>query len=339
MIPQTFATQALPTFDQLDAWRDWYRSIFDVEVPRPERGGFAATNSNWNLDGLVVSRVSSPPNTVDRPKSLIRRNAVDHWAITLSHHSKSDVRTDEVSFEAPPGAPFILSLGEDMHISRMLSDNRMQLLLSRDRFIGIAPLFEAAKGKVLEEPRGKLLADYMLLLEQSIPKLTPEQSARLPNAVEAMLAACLAPSADRVASAERQINVTLMERVRRVVRENLRSQSLGPEKLCREAAMSRSQLYRVLESQGGVAQYIKRHRLFESFALLSDVSSSLAISKVAEILCFADASTFSRAFRREFGMSPSDVRDAALAGLRPSAPSKSSNRLAVNSFSDCLRDF
>ena len=57
------------------------------------------------------------------------------------------------------------------------------------------------------------------------------------------------------------IRVTLMERVRQAVRRNLRSPSLGPDKLCREAATSRSQLYRLLENEGGVKSYIQRRRL------------------------------------------------------------------------------
>ena len=152
-----------------------------------------------------------------------------------------------------------------------------------------------------------------------------------------MVGACLAPSADRLAEASSHIDLTLMERVRQAVRRNLRSPSLSPEKLCREAATSRSQLYRLLEGEGGVAHYIQRRRLSESFSLLCDASNNLPIGKVAEMLCFADGSSFSRAFRREFGMSPSDVRAGAVGGSSPPPPSKRSLELDVHSFSECLR--
>jgi AraC-like DNA-binding protein len=111
---------------------------------------------------------------------------------------------------------------------------------------------------------------------------------------------------------------------------------LEPDKLCREAAMSRSQLYRVVEREGGVANYIKRRRLSESFVLLSDVSRSVAVGKIAEALCFSDAASFSRAFRREFGISPSEVRAAAMAGLPVASCSSRASWPATRSFSDCL---
>jgi AraC-like DNA-binding protein len=63
----------------------------------------------------------------------------------------------------------------------------------------------------------------------------------------------------------------------------------------------------------------------------------LPIGAVAESLCFADASNFSRAFRREFGMSPSDVRAVALAGLAPGAASRDLPGSEVGGFSNCLR--
>ena len=320
MLSQTFSTDLLPVFEQLEGWRRWLSPLFEVDSLRATQDGFPATNWNWILDGLTVSRVRSPPALVSRPASIIRRSPIDHWAITLSKHSPSDVQVRDMPVSAPAGMPIVLSLGEEMRIARSQHDDRLQLLLSRDHFDSIAHLIESVKGTALQGAHGALLADYMLVLERHLPTLAPQDVGRLPKAVEAMLAACLGPSADRVATARRQIEFTLMERVRRAVRRNLKSPSLGPDKLCREAAMSRSQLYRVLESEGGVAHYIQRRRLSESFALLCDVSHNLPISKVAEMLCFSDASSFSRAFRQEFGVSPRDVRLASLAGQGPPPP-------------------
>ena len=151
-----------------------------------------------------------------------------------------------------------------------------------------------------------------------------------------MICACLAPSSDRIAEARGHIDLTLMERVRQAVRKNLHSPSLGPDKLCREAATSRSQLYRLLEGEGGVAHYIQRRRLSESFSILCDPSNSFPIGKVAEMLCFADGSSFSRVFRREFGMSPRDVRSGAVGGAPPEASLRNVAAPGARSFSECL---
>jgi AraC-like DNA-binding protein len=176
-----------------------------------------------------------------------------------------------------------------------------------------------------------MLADYMILLARRLPDLAPEEGTWLAKAVEAMVAACLGPSSDRLAVASKQLGLTLMERVRRSLRANLRSPSLGPQQLCREAAISRTRLYRLLEGEGGVTHYVRRQRLSAGFAQLSDISNVLPVFRIAKMLCFTDTLSFSRAFRREFGMSPSDVRAAALAGL-PEPSWKSAENESIDRF-------
>jgi AraC-like DNA-binding protein len=335
MIPLTFSTQPLPVFEQLEGWCRWHRPTFEIHSPRALSDGFLATNSNWSLGGLTVSRVCSPATQVSRPKSAIRRSAVDHWVISLSKRSASDVEVRDRSLSVAAGTPVVLSLGDEIEVSHHEYDDRLQLFLSRDRFDSIAHVLEAVKAVFLPTAQGDFLADYMRLLERNLPILAPADVDRLPGAVEAMVAACLAPSADRAATAQRQIDVTLMERVRKSVRENLFSPSLGPRRLCRDAAMSRSQLYRVLGSEGGVAHYIRRCRLTKSFSMLCDVSNTYPIAKVAEMLCFADPSSFSRAFRQEFGITPREVRAASLAGQATAA----SKVTGGPSFGDSLHGF
>jgi AraC-like DNA-binding protein len=325
----------LPRSQQLAAWRGWYDSIVDIELQQSAETGFAAENLTWSLDGFVVSRVSTPPVSIARTKALLRRNPVDHWVVILGKHNATDLTYRDVSLKVPAGVPFVVSLGDDGYNKRT-QDERILLFLARDSFQGIAPVLDAARGTALNTPQGRLLADYMLLLVRNLPSLPPKNAPSLKTAIAAMVGACLAPSGDCSAGARPQTRLTLMERVRQSVRRQLRSPSLGPDKLCREAAMSRSQLYRLLESEGGAAHYIQRRRLSESFAILCDTSNNLPIGVIAESLCFADASSFSRAFRREFGTSPSEVRDAALAGLPPPAAPRDSVGAEVRSFGDCL---
>ena len=334
MLTQAFSTQPLPLLEQLEAWCRWYSPAFEIQALRPASNGFVATNWNWTIEGFTISRVTSPPSAVSRSKPNIRRSPIDHWAVSLGHHSASNVQLRGRSISVPAGTPFVVSLGEEVHIDRDQEDDRMVLLLSRDRFGRITHLLEAVKGMVLTAAQGRFLADYMLVLRRNLPDLAADDLVRFPNAVEATLAACLAPSAERLATARHQIELTLMERVRQAVRRNLRSPSLGPDKLCRETAMSRSQLYRVLESEGGVAHYIQRRRLSESFSILCDGSNTYPIAKIAEALCFADASSFTRAFRHEFGVTPREVRAASLAGQAPMAPKTTPHGLAV-----CLHGF
>jgi AraC-like DNA-binding protein len=177
----------------------------------------------------------------------------------------------------------------------------------------------------------------MMALEHHLPDLTEADLPRLARAVGAMVAAAVAPSAERVAVARRQIDVGRKERVRQAVRKHLRTPTFGPAILCRLVGMSRSNLYRVFEDTGGVARYIKRERLLEAHAVLTDPTKTQSISAIAEDLCFADASSFSRTFKREFGHSPGEVRSAARAGLAPPAMSRS--LASSGDFGELIRGF
>jgi AraC-like DNA-binding protein len=146
---------------------------------------------------------------------------------------------------------------------------------------------------------------------------------RLTNAVGAMVAAAVAPSAERVAVARRPIDLGRKERVRQIVRKHLRTPTFGPMILCRLAGMSRSNLYRLFEDGGGIARYIQRERLLEAYAVVRDPTTTKSMSAIAENLCFAAGSSFSRAFKREFGHSPGQLRSAALTGLAPPATPRS----------------
>ena len=79
----------------------------------------------------------------------------------------------------------------------------------------------------------------------------------------------------------------------------------------RALGLSRSALYWLFEPYGGVAAYLLERRLARVRALLADRREHRRISELAFAHGFASEAHFSRAFRRCFGLTPSDVRGTA----------------------------
>jgi AraC-like DNA-binding protein len=338
MTPDNFTTQPLRPRDQLEAWREWYDPILNVLPKHPIGDEFRAEIHMWKLGGLAMSRTIAPPVDVVRAKSNLRQDPVDHWVISYCARRAHFAQTEGKELEVPARVPFLWSLGQQFLHERTHVD-RIQFFMARDAFRDIAPLLDAALGLTLDTPLGHLLGDYMMALEHRLSAVTEADFPRLTNAVGAMIAAAVAPSTDRVAVAKSQIDLGRKERVRQVVRRHLRTPTFGPTILCRLVGMSRSNLYRLFEDVGGIARYIQRERLLEAHAVLTDPATSHSISAIAEDLCFADASSFSRTFKREFGHTPSEVRSSALGGLAPSAPPRSGLLSPAGDFGALLRGF
>jgi len=58
MTPDTFTTQPLHPQDQFEAWREWYRPVFDVVPKNGLYDEFPAEVHLWKLGGLAMSRPS-----------------------------------------------------------------------------------------------------------------------------------------------------------------------------------------------------------------------------------------------------------------------------------------
>lgn len=303
--------------------------VADVEGP-----GFAAEARVWTLGQISIGLIEAPAVCVLRSPAIVRKSPMDHWAITLGRSLTRIRRRGEWS-EVAPNVPFVVSLGEPLDSARG-PDSRIQVYVPRDVMPDSAARLDHAVGRPLVSPLGGLLADYLGLIGQRLPEMGPDDMPRLQRAILTMIEACVAPTADSIALAAPQIDLGRMERVRRVVRRHLRTPSLGVGLVCREVGMSRSQLYRLLEPEGGVAHFIQRQRLQESYALLQDRDNTQTVAEIAEALCFSDASSFSRAFRRTFGLCPRDVR---MAGDAPDGRIVAVRRVAAGraGFMQCLR--
>jgi AraC-like DNA-binding protein len=154
---------------------------------------------------------------------------------------------------------------------------------------------------------GALLARYLWSLAEQAGHMPRERLESLALATRALVGACCGPSEACPAGETQCASSTMIERARLGVRRNMASPEFGPAELARLLAMSRSKLYRLLLAEGGVAHFINRERLLQAKgALATDEGGS--IHAIATRVGFKDHSTFSRAFRREFGTTPTQMR-------------------------------
>jgi AraC-like DNA-binding protein len=314
-----FSTEGLRPQDQFEAWREWFGSAFDVHPADSEAIGFKAEYRAWQIGDMILPSGLAPPTRNVRSMTNLRRHPVDHWAISWGHDGATHYETKCGELLAQPRVPFVWSAGQvsaHTHFPPTRGTaRRRQLYLPRDSFRDIAGKLDAAVGSRLDTPMGVLLVGFLTSLEKQLPAIAAAEVPAIEAALRALVAGITCSSAEALAEAHPQIALPQLEKVRRVVQAGLRSPDLGPHTLCREVAMSRSALYRLLEPQGGAARFIQRARLTAARDILRDPVRRASISSIAEDFCFSSAAAFSRAFRVAFGCSPSDARDAKQIGL------------------------
>jgi signal transduction histidine kinase/ligand-binding sensor domain-containing protein/DNA-binding response OmpR family regulator len=115
----------------------------------------------------------------------------------------------------------------------------------------------------------------------------------------------LAPDAMPVTSADERF----LARAREVVDEHLDDPQLDVDTLCREIGLSRAQLHRKLKALTGCStkEFVRIHRLQRAASLLKGRFGN--VTEVAYAVGFQSLSYFSRVFREQYGVAPSEFSD------------------------------
>lgn len=289
--------------DQFEIFRSTYQDVMDVFVVADGIQSFPARQTIWNLGRLAFMRTKLPGSKHLHRQRHLKASVLDHWYIYLPFRSSNSGD----GYEAENAVPEIhcLTTAFEREVNH---DGALTLFMPNDLFASTAGLHRMLDVK-FEGGLGRLLADYLFLLDRSLGSLQSSEITYVVEATRSLVAVCLAPSRDRLIEAQAPIDATLLGRARRMIDDRLGDHDLTPETLCAALGVSRSRLYRIFEPLGGVASYIRKHRLLRTRDALSDTTDTRSIARIAEQWGFIDASVYSRTFRQEFGISPKEARD------------------------------
>ncbi|MGH8317054.1 MAG: helix-turn-helix transcriptional regulator [Steroidobacteraceae bacterium] len=112
--------------------------------------------------------------------------------------------------------------------------------------------------------------------------------------------------------ARERLRRAALDSLKRLVERYLDSPALSAEFVCARSGWSRATVYRLFEPEGGLVRYIRKQRL--QHALRELVTGQPPHRRIVDLALahqFASEATFSRAFRRAFGIPPGQARDLA----------------------------
>ncbi|HEY0940324.1 MAG TPA: helix-turn-helix domain-containing protein [Steroidobacter sp.] len=202
-------------------------------------------------------------------------------------------------FEVPPG--------------RM---NKLTLFVRHQTLSSYFPQFMKFIGKPLDATRGSgaIFASHLMTMEREIRHLARASAPRLlQGTLETLAFAFQDVELQGEATGGRRV---LARVILDYVERNLSNADLGPASIAEAHRISTRYLHMLFNEEGlSISKTILQRRLMRCKADLSAPAlKHLSISDIAFEWGFQDASYFTRAFRREFGMSPREFRYEASAG-------------------------
>ena len=158
----------------------------------------------------------------------------------------------------------------------------------------------------------RLFINHLLSLDETFGELPPAAAGHVLNATLELLAATLRA---KVPTLTHQHSGSLLQQAMRYVEQHLTEPTLNTRVLSRMYGISERHLHRLFESaQMTPAAWIRQQRLERCRSDLRN-SSRLSITDIAYRWGFRDSGTFSKIFRKAYGLTPRQERTATMRNL------------------------
>lgn len=268
----------------------------------------------WRLDRMVLYDRRLDNIGHRRDAGRVHSTGFSHFTVTLLLDGRFECDTDG----APP---VVLQAGEMVLLdTRRGGSNRMYgahlatLSIARERLAAIAEDTGFLHGFVIGADNARLYREFVESLLRNLPSM-PASAATASGGV---LCALLSMALDRTAADRRIENdardVERLSRFKRLIDQRLGDPAFDVDDAVREAKLSRSAIYRLVASEGGLATLIRNRRLEALRVRLGDPAEARSFARLAEVVGLASTSHASRAFAERFGLTPSEYRRIATAG-------------------------
>ncbi|WP_413205497.1 helix-turn-helix domain-containing protein [Rhodospirillum sp. A1_3_36] len=303
-----FDTSRLDPLDRYDAWRENMGVLFDLSVPGEGQGkAIDAQIQACNLGTVVFGITRSEGQTFQRDARRVARDGMDHILVQLFLAGGGICQGDQT---ITSGDMLVIDLDQS-HAMTTTDFQNLTLVLPRDLNPPLSDRLSTLHGKRLsvENTMVRFLGEHILALWRHVPMMEPVQARGAMGATLDLIRNGLLlnrPIAGEEASP--QVSAALGKSICRFIDKHL-AEPLTPDSLAERFHISRSQIYRIFAPYGGIARYVGERRMRRAMRLLMDPTfDHMGVGAIGFACGFSSESQFSRAFRKQVGASPSQIR-------------------------------
>jgi len=314
---QRFSTDDFPERDRIPIWRDMLsRSVIKAEIVAPSTVPISVDATICRLPNLTISRVTNSPYELKRTPSLV---ADGDDAVNFSFFRKGGLtaqqKGQDISVQA--GEALVWSNGHVGSCTFQGPTSRLSLIVPRKVMERAVPDLDRLVMTVVPRDLAalKLLCSYAWTAVDEVSSMSSELKALSATHVQDLLAVTLGATRDVAEIAKgRGVRVARLNALKADIATNMGRQDLSLETLARRHGISPRYVRSLFDGEGtSFTDHVLGLRLTRAYAMLCNrARAHEKISTIAFECGFGDLSNFNHAFRRHFGLTPSDARALAL---------------------------
>jgi AraC-like DNA-binding protein len=288
--------------------------VMRVDVDVPDKRSFHIRLRILHLPNVSIIERRSTPSLVTRTAELVR-DGDDSLVVSLPWRKSIESRGAAFESRVAPGQAIIHSLNEVTRSRAPEGFRGVSLRIARQTARSVAPYAERRLNRAISVDRNAslILRSYLVALVSSAGGLSPSVATLADRHLSELMATIVDPEGDLARSGVYGgVKATRLQAIVEDIARRLADPSLSAAAVGRRLGLSERYVQQLLEGAGfSFSAYVRELRLKRARQLLRDpLARELCIGEIAAMAGFDDLSHFNRAFRLQFGETPSDARRA-----------------------------
>lgn len=308
-----FSTDGIEPSKRYAAWQGAICDVYvHVDVDAEKRSDYHGFIREAHFGAITMTDVLLSEQRISRRERHIAKLDKDCYYVEFVQYGKINVLQAGRSFLTNAGMGAIFSASEAYDLECVGEVRSLYLEVPRKEF---AERFRndripLAKTMATSRGLGRIASEFCATLAAEATTLDAVVRTRLGDEMMDVLALALDMGDKDEPMADRAVQKVRLRSIKAWIEQHLADPDLSLEKVAKENGVSLRHLHYLFRlTDMSVSEWIWDRRLQRCYDVLTRPElRSLSITDVAYQLGFSSSSHFSTAFRRKFGLSPSDLR-------------------------------